>query len=98
MAQAYVPIQTITLTASSASVTFSNIPQNFTDLVLVVAGTYTTGATNDSVLQFNSDTNSNYSWVRLLGNGTSITSGRTSDVQIDFGLLSSTNQSNSIAL
>jgi hypothetical protein len=94
----YTPIASQTLSSAASSVIFSNIPQDYTDLVLVVAGTYTTGGTNDAALQFNSDTGSNYSWTRLLGNGSAASSSRsTNDVQIDFGLISSTNQSNSIA-
>jgi hypothetical protein len=98
MASTYQPIATTTLGSSASSVTFSSISGSYTDLVLVVAGTYTSGGTNDAALQFNSDTGSNYSWTRLLGNGSAASSSRsTNDVQIDFGLISSTNQSNSIA-
>lgn len=98
MAVTYEPIATTTLSSNTTSVTFSSISGSYTDLVLIVAGTYTTSGTNDAVLQFNSDTGSNYSWTRLLGNGSAASSSRsTNDVQIDFGLISGTSQSNSIA-
>lgn len=94
----YTPIATNTLSSAAASVTFSSIPGTYTDLVIIVAGIYTTGGTNDAVLEFNGDTSSIYSWTRLLGNGTAASSSRTTgDVQIDFGLLSSNGQTNSIA-
>jgi hypothetical protein len=42
MAQAYVPIQTYTLSSTSASITFTNIPQSYTDLILKISGRTTT--------------------------------------------------------
>lgn len=98
MAVTYDSLATTTLGSNQSIVTFSSISGNYTDLVLIVSGTYTSGGTNDSVLQFNSDTNSNYSWTRLLGNGSAASSNRTTnDTGINFGLISSTNQSTSIA-
>jgi hypothetical protein len=38
MPNTLIPIQTYTLSATTASVTFSNIPQNYTDLKVVVSG------------------------------------------------------------
>lgn len=38
MPNTLIPIQTYTLTGTTASVTFSNIPQNYTDLKLVMSG------------------------------------------------------------
>jgi hypothetical protein len=43
MANTLIPIQTYTLTSSSTGITFSNIPQNYTDLKLVVSARATTG-------------------------------------------------------
>lgn len=93
----YTPIATNTLGSNSTSVTFSSIPGTYTDLVVVVAGTFTTGSTNNVNLQFNGDTGSNYSWTRLLGSGSAASSYQASDVEIDIGLISSTAQSNTIA-
>lgn len=72
---AYTLIATQTLVATSGTVTFSNIPGTFKDLVIEVAH----GLSSDQIvgLQFNNDTASNYSTTRLTGNGTSATSGRT---------------------
>lgn len=66
----YTPIARQTLNSDAASVTFSSIPSTYTDLVLVSS---IKGTTNDEVilLQFNSDTATNYSHTFLYGLGTS---------------------------
>lgn len=71
------PIATSTLTAAAATVTFSSIPQGYTDLTLV-AGAIGSSAGLDIRVQVNSDTASNYSITRLLG-FTSATSNRASN-------------------
>lgn len=60
---AWTPLANITLTGTATSVTFSSISQDYKDLVLIFAGTGSAGA--DEKLQFNSDTGSNYNWVRM---------------------------------
>jgi hypothetical protein len=71
----YVALDTNTVTGSSvASYTFSNIPQTYTDLVLIVRGSAGSGA--NCYLQFNGDTGSNYTAVYMGGNGSSSDSGR----------------------
>lgn len=64
----YTPINSQTIGSNQSTVTFTSIPQTYTDLVLVVTG-YTTH-TDDGArgyIQFNTDTgsNSNYSNVYL---------------------------------
>ena len=60
------PIASITLSAATSSVTFVNIPQTYTDLVIVINGLYS--GTTYGKFDFNSDTTSgNYSYTRLLG-------------------------------
>ena len=62
MAITYEPIATTTLGTAAASVTFSTISGAFTDLVLVMAFANTgVGNGNDILMQFNSDSGSNYS-------------------------------------
>ena len=73
----YTPIATQTLSSAAASVTFSSIPQGYTDLVLVVNGSGSVG--NDVRLQFNNDTGSNYSYTTLSGTGSSAISARASN-------------------
>ena len=77
MAKTYEPISSQTVGTAVATITFSSIPQTYTDLVLVMTGT--TSSTGASLrLQFNSDTTSLYSDTYLVGNGTSASSGRDS--------------------
>lgn len=78
----YVPLQSITLNANAASVTFNNIDQTYTDLVLVVTGSAVSGNIGTWYMEFGYgstptfDTSSNYSSTVLYGNGSSIASGR----------------------
>ena len=74
---AYEVISTQTLASATATVTFSSIPQTYTDLVLVLLVGASTGG-NAMKLELNGDTASNYSTTYLAGNGTSATSARTS--------------------
>jgi hypothetical protein len=58
----YKPLQSIVLSTTPASVTFSGIDQSYTDLRLVISGR---SASNDTIdifaMRFNGDTGSNYS-------------------------------------
>jgi hypothetical protein len=77
MATTYIPLATQTLATASASVTFSSIPQTYTDLVVVAnLGKSLTGSAVE--FRFNSDSGSNYSITELYGNGTSAASARVS--------------------
>lgn len=93
---AYEVISTQTLGSAAASVTFSSIPQMYTDLVLVLRGTSTVDDT--VMMQFNSDTGSNYSWTQLGADpGSGVFSSRASSVaSIRIGY-QNTAQSNHIA-
>jgi hypothetical protein len=68
-------IQKVTL-LSSTTVTFSNIPQNYTDLEVICSSRTDRGNTGDSIwAQFNGDTTAgNYSNRILFGTGTGATS------------------------
>jgi hypothetical protein len=89
----YTPIYSTTLSATTASVTFSNIPTTYTDLVLVVQGTWAGTGYEALSLTFNGDTSSNYSRTLLNGTGTSALSSRESTA--NWGALGN-DQSNSI--
>ena len=56
----YTPIASHTASGSESSITFSSIPQGYTDLVLVFLGKVDSGS-GDLGLRFNADTGSNYS-------------------------------------
>lgn len=88
------PIATTTLGSAAATITFNSIGSGYTDLRLVI--TALQGSGNNIALRFNSDSGTNYSRTRLIGNGTSATSTRaTDDTEIDLNRegLSSTNPS-----
>ena len=76
----YTPIATITASGSASYVTFTAIPQTYTDLVMVIKATANTGAYmfmqvgNGSV-----DTGSNYSYTAIYGTGSSAGSNRNSN-------------------
>ncbi len=64
---AYDSLATVTLSASTASITFAGIPSGYKHLqirAIAPVGNYITGK-----LQFNGDTGSNYARHTLLGNG-----------------------------
>ena len=63
----YVQLNSIMLATASLSVTFSNIPQNYRDLVLVWSGSCS--ANTGLGVIFNSDTGSNYTRTLMIGNG-----------------------------
>ena len=75
-----IALDKVTLGSAQSTVTFSSIPQGYTDLVLVIAGRGTrTGNTVDGNIRFNSDTGSNYSVTYLYGDGSSASSARASN-------------------
>lgn len=63
----YVPLATITLNSSAASITFSNINQSYKDLVVIYEGTASDG--NDIFLYCNGNKGNDYGFTRLLGDG-----------------------------
>lgn len=75
MAVTYESITSTTLGSNQATVTLSSIPATYTDLVLVVDATITSGGDN-FLLNFNNDTATNYSVIRFDGNGSTVTSTR----------------------
>jgi hypothetical protein len=75
----YTPIATQTLGSAAASVTFSSIPQGYTDLILVCSPVSTTGSNTFMWIRYNSDTGSNYSLTSMRGNGSTATSFRLSN-------------------
>jgi phosphoserine aminotransferase len=63
----YTPLANVTLASTASSVTFSNIPATYRDLIVVVAGT-TSANSIDINLTLNSDTtDGNYARVQMSG-------------------------------
>lgn len=73
----YTPLANITLSSSASSVTFSSISQAYRDLILVVNGKVVSGSA-DAYMRFNSDSGTNYSRVRMSGDGSSAVSAQAS--------------------
>ena len=73
----YTPIARTTL-SSAGSVTFSNVPQTFTDLIIVV-NVIATQTPIIGAIRFNGDGGNNYSSTRLVGDGSSASSTRYSN-------------------
>ena len=73
MPSTYTLISSNVLTSSAASVTFSAIPSTYTDLVLKGSARSTrVDLEGELKLTFNSDTSTNYSKVKLEGNGAGV--------------------------
>jgi|688.fasta_scaffold1585727_1 hypothetical protein len=88
MAATYTPIASTILGVNASSITFSSIPQTYTDLIVIFNGR--TDGDENTNLQFNSDTTNNYSVTALYGNGSTVTSNRDSNVSsIGLGGISS---------
>lgn len=81
MANTYTLISSSVLTGSQASVVFSSIPSTYTDLVVLISGRTNNAAAwaNTLDVQFNGDSSSLYSTTRIIGSGSTVTSGRQSN-------------------
>jgi len=79
-APTYTPIATQTLASNASSVSFTSIPQTYTDLVLVGQARCTRATTQSTLTgYFNSDSaTTNYSYTGLDGNGSTASSNRLS--------------------
>ena len=67
----YTPLATVTLGSTAASVTFSSIPATYRDLIVVIQHK---GAGDNFSARLNGDTGANYSYARMIGNGSTATS------------------------
>ena len=78
MATTYEKIQSTTLGSANTDISFTSIGSGYTDLRVVLVGTTVTGSPSP-LIQFNSDTGTNYSITRLTGNGTTAASARSTN-------------------
>lgn len=81
MPATYIPIQSTTLSSSAATVTFSNIPQTYTDLVIrasVRSDRSGSGTFDYLIIRLNGLTTSVYSETTMYGDGASVASARQS--------------------
>lgn len=90
----YEPISTTTLSGASSNVTFSSIPQTYTDLVLVTSIKNASTGLEGYRIQVNNDTGTNYSETYMHGDGSSASSSRiTNNNGMNNGLSSSSSGS-----
>jgi hypothetical protein len=76
VAPGMVLIQKQALVAPAATVTFSAIPQTYTNLLLVSSGTNSSGATQNLSIEFNGDTTqTDYSYSYILTNNGTVAGG-----------------------
>ena len=94
MAATYEPIATTTLGSNQASVTLSSIPATYTDIVLVMSCIAGGGSVR---VELNADSGTNYSRTFILGDGSSATSGRSSNANYFYFTAGTTYPSATIA-
>lgn len=80
----YVPVATQTVGTAVSSVIFSSLPQNYTDLIVVVSASSTSSSDYGLRFTLNDDTASNYSVTALRGNGSSADSYRASSQSMGY--------------
>ena len=67
-------LDSLTLSSSASSVTFSSIDQSYRDLVLVCSVRSSNANSMIMLLRMNGDSGSNYKWVNMEGDGSNATS------------------------
>jgi hypothetical protein len=77
MPATYEPIATTTLGSAAASITFSSIASSWTDLKLVLVVPASPDTSGNININLNSDSGTNYSDTKLIGNGSAASSSRT---------------------
>lgn len=100
MALVMTPIYTRVLDNNNTNtVTFNNIPQVYTDLLLVASmRTTPTGYGEDGVnISFNGDSSAVYSYTRILGDGSSPTSSRLANNTVGQWAVSATSSSSNVS-
>lgn len=88
----YEPIEARTLSSTTPSVVFSNVPQTYTDLVIVVTGRtdHTNGGAR-GYIRFNSDSGQNYAGTYLQwSDSAAATANDTTETFLTYGRLGNT--------
>ena len=88
MATTYTLIQAVTVgSGGAATITFSSIPQTYTDLVIKISGRVAGSADSTMQVKFNGSSAS-FTYRRLLGTGSSASSGNDSDATFGYADIS----------
>lgn len=69
----YESIQTVPVTSSQSSISFTSIPSTYKHLQIRMS--YLSSLSDNSHMRFNSDTGSNYAWHELFGSGSTAGAG-----------------------
>ena len=88
MPATYEPIATTTLSSATTTLAFTSIAGTYTDLRVVVFVKASSAGAVAPLMQFNSDTGTNYSYTRITGDGTTAATNRgvnSSSIQIGTG-------------
>jgi hypothetical protein len=80
----YKPLQSISLTSDTTTVTFSGIPQDYTDLEVVISARCSHSSNCNFYYRVNGDTSSSYSVTRFQGNGSTAVSNRGSSNTVGY--------------
>ena len=68
----YTPIASANTQSGVSSITFANLPQNYQSLRIIINGRGVSGSGYSQIsYRYNNDTSTNYSWVAMLGAGSS---------------------------
>lgn len=88
----YRPLANITLSSAASSVTFGSIPSTYRDLIVI--SNFTSTSSSDGLIgRFNSDSGSNYNYVRMWGeNSSGFSSSSTSQTSSYLGDVPTTNR------
>jgi hypothetical protein len=82
----YTPIASQTLGSAASSITFTNIPQNFTDLIFTISYIQNSSTVLTYVrYRFNSDTGSNYSITAVQDGSPALTFGASNQTSLEVG-------------
>jgi hypothetical protein len=92
----YELIESVTLASAASSVTFSSITQSYRDLVLVVNGKAEGGT--GLYLQFNGDSASNYTTIKMIGEASGPFSGSQTLTFTNAGYMFSTQSLNTMQI
>jgi hypothetical protein len=79
----YTPLATVTLGSSASSITFSNIPATYRDLIISVDGLMASGG--GFSLRVNGDTGNNYPQMMMRGEASATSSADPSSGQLFYG-------------
>ncbi len=76
----YEPLSSTTLSSTQSSIDFTSISSSYTDLVisLYCQNAAATSGTRTGLLKINSDSGTNYSYLYFMGDGTTVSTTRTS--------------------